>query len=197
MPLLLSEMFEFAAPPRTGVHWVVRACREAGLMLFPNNGSVAASLLPWPEQADTSSKGMLRVSLVRHPCDWLRSVYDIYRLALYLGNPELTSLVQKLVIRSGCDFDQFVSDYLETKPGEISRIFNSYKADSRMRLEDMPWALVELLESFGVKQKSLDRVMALPPQEKILILNRSKWHPDLRQRVLDAEVKLCQDLDYY
>ena len=197
MVLLLPGMFEFASPPRTGVHWFVQSCREAGLLLFPDISSVKSSFYLWPEQVERD-KDTLRVSLVRHPCDWLRSVFDAFRLGFNsesknVGSKYLWPRFVELPKKQG--FDKFVVRYLEAMPGEITRIFDSYKADSRIRLEDMPWALVDLLESFGIEQKGLDRVIALPPQAKASM--RSKWRPDLRQRVLDAEAEFCRALDYY
>jgi len=189
MVLLLPKMFEFAAPPRTGVSWFIQACREAGLEIFLNEHSVSTSFLPWKEQA---AKDVLRVSLVRHPCDWLRSVFDSFNVER--ENVGLKHFLHREFYGSPHEsFDKFVSWYLETKSGLISRIFDSYQADNRMRLEDMPWALVELLESFGVDQKNLDRVTNLPPW----VLPRSEWRSDLRQQVIESEIEFCRNLDYY
>ena len=198
MALLLPGMFEFAAPPRTGVHWFVQACREAGLLLLPDEGSVTASFCLWSEQSK-DDKSELRVTLVRHPCDWLRSVFDAFWAGLQFDNVGLKCLwSQQFVNLPKNDFDSFTTSYLETMPGEIGRIFDSCKADTRLRLEDMPWALVELLESLGVEQKALDRVIALPPQAKSPFLYaRSKWRPELRRRLLESEADFCQKLDYY
>jgi len=197
MTLLLPGMFEFAAPPRTGVQWFVQACQGVGLMIFPDMSSVETSFyIPWTKHS-TSRRDLIRVSLVRHPCDWLRSIYDAFQSDLRL--PYLTN---RIIVRLGTelprdDFGKYVTGYLAKMPGEITRIFDSYKVDTRLRLEDMPWALVELLESLGVEQKGLDRVIALRPQAKTPIPMRSKWRSDLRQQVLETEAKLCEDLDYY
>lgn len=191
MVLLLPKMFEFAAPPRTGVSWFVRACREAGLEMFPDEHSISASFLSWKEQA---AKDILRVSLIRHPCDWLRSVFDSFDvLRENVGLKRFR--YHEFADSPYGSFDEFVVQYLETKSGLIGQIFDSYQANTRMRLEDMPWALVELLESFGVKQKSLDRVANLPPQAGVL--SRSEWRSDLRQQVMESEIEFCQNLDYY
>ena len=191
MVLLLSKMFEFATPPRTGVSWFVRACREAGLEMFPDEYSISASFLPWKEQ---TAKDILRVSLIRHPCDWLRSVFDSFNVERENAGLKRFRYHEFADSPYG-SFDEFVVQYLETKSGLIGQIFDSYQADTRMRLEDMPWALVELLESFGVKQKSLDRVIDLPPREKSQ--SCSRWRSDLRQRVMESEIEFCRNLDYY
>jgi len=202
MVLLLPGMFEFAAPPMTGGHWFVQACREAGLLLFPDNSAFSASFYPWPEGIERDrDKDALRVSLVCHPCDWLRSVFDAFRLgpnseSKNVGSKYLWPRFVELPKKQG--FGKFVVRYLEAMPGEATRIFNSYKADTRLRLEDMPWALVELLESMGIDRKSLDRVLALEGRQDAP--KRSKWRPgrpDLRQQVMEAEAEFCRDLDYY
>lgn len=196
MVLLLSKMFEFAAPPRTGIHWFVRACQEANLEMFPDSHSVSASYLPWEGQA---KKDTIRLSLVRHPCDWLRSVFDTFqavRQGVLQENAGLYGLrCYGFDGLSEDNFDEFVVQYLERRSGGIGRIFDSYQADTRMRLEDMPWAFIELLESLGVEKKSLDRVYNLPPQARAP--SRSEWQPDLKQQVLKSEAEFCQNLDYY
>jgi len=198
MPIDMPKMFSFAAPPRTGVHWFIKACSEAGIQTSLKSFKIACnvSYLLWPAE---NEKNDLRISLVRHPCCWLRSVFDAFqavRMNPFLNNAGLAHL--QLYNFNDCpltNFDEFVSWYLEKKAGEIGNIFNQYKADSRLRLEDMPWALVELLHAFGIEQHKLEQIVDVCAQARTI--SCSKWHPDLRQRVLESEIKLCQALDYY
>ena len=202
MALPLAEMFEFAAPPRTGVSWFVRACREAGLGMFGQKRfseelSIGASFLQWLPHAE---RPRLRVSIVRHPCDWLKSIYEV----LQTGKTEVR-LGDGLAFRYFCaygfggqheiSFDDFVIRYLDERSGLIGDIFNSYQSDVRMRLGDMPWGFVELLESFDVKQTVLDRVANVPIQGRIPL--QIKWDPVLRRRLIESEAEFCQSLDYY
>lgn len=194
MPIIFPEMFEFAAPPKTGVQWFVQACQEADLPFSDDSSFIVSSFVCWPKD---SPRDLLRVSLVRHPCDWLRSMFDEIRdthlaslsILKLLGKKQTSPLYGSLPT-----FDRFVTSYLEHIPGSVGRSFNSYKCDSRLRLEDMPWALVELLETLGVKRRTLDRVIKLDVPS---VDHRSWWRPDLRQRVLEAEAEICRELDYY
>jgi len=92
-------------------------------------------------------------------------------------------------------FAPFVRDYLAKASGTISKMFDSYGSDVRLRLEDMPWALVELFESLGVPKAMQDRVIELEKQK--VSPQISKWEPHLFQRVLESEAVFCADLDYY
>ena len=193
MALSLPGMFDFAAPPRTGVCWFVKACRCSNLMLFPNSGSVAASFHPWPTPREDGE--VLRVALVRHPCHWLRSLYDSFRTGLYLENASLSRLWGQFVEIRKDSFESFVLDCIEKMPGKITAIFDSYKADVRMRIEDMPWALTELLDSLGVEKSLLDKIASLPPVARSR--NKSEWKAGLFDRVVAVEKQFCEDLDYY
>lgn len=216
MVLVLPKMFEFAAPPRTGVHWFVKVCTEAGLETFPSIYLVPTSFIPWSGHGQIK-KDVFRVSMVRHPCDWLRSMFDAWqnssqniffqthmRLCRFRfhesswigdGDNQNHFPYREFASSPGSHFDEFVVRYLKRNAGEIGRIFDSYKTDTRLRLEDMPWALIELLESLGVEQDKLDRIVDLAPQSKAE--TRSRWQSDLRQQVLESETEFCQNLDYY
>lgn len=191
MAILLPGMFGFATPPRTGVYWFVHACREAELMLIPNKQAVLCSLYPWQER----SENILRVSLVRHPCDWLRSVYDT------ICGRDIPTTGIVVLAKHGfislprTSFEQFVTQYLEVLPGKITELQDSYKADSRLRLEDMPWALVELLETLSIKQEKLDCVIKLPKQH--VAKKRAVWKQKHYDAVLKEEQQFCEALDYY
>jgi len=192
MALSLPGMFDFAAPPRTGVRWFVKACRCSDLMLFPNSGSVAATFHPWPTPREDSE---LRVTLVRHPCHWLRSLYDSFQAGFYLENAGLSRLWGQFVELRKESFESFVLDYIEKMPGKIASVFDSYKADVRVRIEDMPWALTELLASLGVPKVSLDKIISLGAVNRTRC--KSEWKAGLFDRVAAMEKQFCEDLDYY
>lgn len=188
-------LFQFAAPPRTGVSWVTEACRSAGLfsLSMPRSAQVRAAWTPFPKRTDDSP---LRVSLVRHPCYWLRSVYDS------LANVPHSKLVPLgfvhpvpvLTFRKD-SFAAFVRDHLAKASGTIGQLFDSYKCDARMRLEDMPWAMTELLESLGVPKAMQDRVVEL--ERRNTTVRASRWEPYLFDQVMESESQFCADLDYY
>jgi len=194
MPLILPGMFEFAAPPRTGVRWFVEACHTAGLVSLPSTASVTASYRPWPITASADS---LRVSLVRHPCHWFRSLYDSLRFGLHLECVALEQLREQFVGLRKESFESFALDYLEKMPGKITSVFDSYKSDIRIKLEDMPWALAELLNSLDAKKRELHKVFSLPSIGRLPSMCKSKWKAPLFDQMIEAEKQFCEDLDYY
>ena len=61
------KLFQFAAPPRTGLPWFVKAMEMCGL----GSELIDQAYIPHTSM----NKGLLKVGLVRHPCDWLRSYW--------------------------------------------------------------------------------------------------------------------------
>jgi len=188
MPIDYSQ-FSYAAPPGTGVSWVTEACRVVGLIGYGNGVS-----LPFPKERN---KNKLRISTVRHPCHWLRSVYDMKTMGGWISGPFLTLFVYWPIFDRLCTttFDLFVRDYLHLARGQISKVFNSYRCDVRMRLEDMPWPLVQLFDSLGVPDCEQDKVVAMG--KRIESLYKSTWNDLLFQQVMDSESELCAELDYF
>jgi hypothetical protein len=166
-------LFELAGPFASGVDGVAELCKSAGL-------EGGGGHLGW-FSAEPSSK--LRVSVVRHPCDWLAHFYCE-------GNLQLHNFFAGRVHT----FDGFVEGYLDKRSGEILSVFDDYKCDTRFRLEDMPWALAELLESLGVPESTWQKIT----QREFSIPKASvRWNPVLRLRVLVAEREMCSTFDYW
>jgi len=180
--------FHFAAPPRTGCNHFLSACHKAGLGEFGREDA----LRHFPRENDGKK---LRVSLVRHPCWWLASVWT------GLNEPGLESNTDVHFVRTsfvGLDkssFDAFVLSYLQSSSTGVSCLFDQYKADTRLRVEDMPWCLLELLETFEVPKVFLDLAELHWRSRQLEVL--PEWTPHLYQQVLDAEVDFCEDHDYY
>lgn len=184
------ELFEFASPPRTGVSWMLEACKLAGLGVRKKEEAIT----PWSSSNDRAG-GKFRISVVRHPCDWLVSVYSSFVDKEYLHSKGVHVLWMMFAgFRKG-HFDEFVQDYLRQCPGGISRYFNRYQCDSRLKIEDLPWALIEMLESFDVPKSLRSRVIVL--EKKNQSRRKSIWTPHLRSQVMDAEREFCEELDYY
>ena len=61
------RIFQVACPPLTGAKWLVQAAQLCGL--GPGFTEHIYGLFP------KEHSGLLRVSLVRHPCDWLTACY--------------------------------------------------------------------------------------------------------------------------
>lgn len=184
--MIKYDRFYFAAPPRTGSTYFIKCCSEVGL------GDGQKATLHEPPPIPWKGKGFL-VSTVRHPYDWLCSYY----LALEGGATGI-HCVDVLVnhAKTSLDVDEFISKYLMYCPGEVGRIFDRYRANSVLRLEDFPWNVVEFFESVGVEHDEACKVSNITPQ------NARKGHPhivnkDIRKQVVMVEREICERYEYY
>lgn len=172
-------LFQFAAPPKTGVTWFLNAVQLAGYgpgfryrAFEPFNG--------------VRKEGVIRVSLVVHPYLWLHRIYES------ISKGELS--LQEACIPISCvgSFEQFVNQYLSSHVGFLTRYYSLYEADLVLRLEDMPYALEEFLESLGTDSLMMDsfrrlrsRIYSSPPNNR-----------QLKFQVVKAEWEFCDRYDY-
>jgi len=174
--MITYEQFEFAAPPFSGASWFVNASNRLGL----GNVSFCRAYQPFP--LDPSP--FLRVSLIRHPCDWL---LDCFREKHAIEIDGFNTLPRG-------NFDTFVDAYLQILPGAIGKLFNQYQADTVLKIEDMPWALVELAEALGVPTSAQDRIRDMSQYQ----IAPYRWDDNrARERVLEAELDFCERYDYF
>ncbi len=167
--------FLFAAPPRTGTGWFARAAYLAG---FDKEDHTQA------HSPFVNGNPSFRVSLVRHPCNYLSSCY-----ASQWGIFKFVSFVHKE------SFNDFVRRYLLHHSKCIGQLFNQYTADTVMRLEDMPWAFIEFIGSLMPKKPRRDSISKL---EKMNVSSElPKWDPGLRRLVIEAEKEICDKYEYY
>ena len=183
--------FRFATAPRTGTTWFIQACEAAGL----GKGYKAHVHALFTDE----EKGAFKVSLVRHPYDWLTSYFK----AILPGSTGVPEVDKLRFIRSDVpmstmidsDFENFVNQYLRECPGQVGRMFDSYGADSYLRLEDMPYAASELFASFDVPPHLRNKCRYIDPQ------NKSKQYItkdlELYSRVMEAEREMVDKYEYY
>lgn len=178
------KKFSFASPPRTGSTWFLKACVEIGI---GNDSHSKAKLHVPPPVGDTS----YRVSIVRHPYDWLESYY--YALE---GGTIQVECVDVFVpyVRQAHTFRQFVSLYLRHLPGEVGKMFDFYRPNNVFRVEDLPWAAIEFFQSIGVPEKRTNRLRDLPVANARKIAQAKDRR--LRTLILDAEESYCDRYDY-
>jgi len=176
-------LFRFASPPRTATSWIKQAAVMCGLTeLEPNKVHVPH---------DLAEKNTIKLSTVRHPCSWLASYYvEIYPGVV--GIPEVDCFRPSLCIPT---FDAFVRSYLMDLCS-VGLMFKAYNADVCLRVEDLPWAFIEFLESLGVPKKMRERCLALTPQNSSKRERHPTWSPSLRARVLEAERAFLQEYHY-
>ena len=181
------DQFRFASVPRSGTTWFLAACEEAGL------GKRYKATVHEPFNA--SDGNIFKLSLIRHPYNWLVSYFKAIAPGM-TGVP----VVDKLSFSvdgwyTEGDFPSFVSLYLNECPGQVGRIFESYGADSYLRIEDMPWAATEFFASLGIEPWLRNRCRSMAPT------NTSKGiiykDPKLYQLVMEAEKEMCERYDYY
>ena len=175
-------LFQFASPPRTATTWIRQAAHEAGLQINRRTE------VHFPHADDHSA---LRLTCVRNPCDWVRSYYD----EIYPGKIEVNTVDDLCTDKELHSFDDFVR-HLLMKPGSVSAMFESYKADVAIRVEDLPWAFVEFLESLGVPSVMAGRCVRINPMNVQLDRKRSVWNPSLKTRFMASEIEFLERYEY-
>jgi hypothetical protein len=167
---------KFAAPPFVGAEWFVRAMQLAGF--GPGFSNKAYGLF----KENGRSTEELRVTLVRNPLDWIEATYLNTRDCLTCkGN-----------------FQAHVRRFIDN-PGTVTNLYDQYQADLVLRIEDTPWCLVELLSSCGVNEEHRELVSQTRPRtaHELALVRSSRWTPQLRQLVVEAEKKTMDRYDYW
>lgn len=181
--MIAFENFTFAGPPRCATTWVLAVCRDLGLK---SSGWSCDSAKHIP---DTDSNSF-RVSTVRHPCQWLRSVYHSIRGGL-IGNVPFDSIS---VLAREVTEKEFLQKYLESDL-TVAAVFDQYQASSCLRVEDLPWALFEHLKIFTSIVKYDDVSYSSPinaRKEKI----RMPVSTEIRRAIFDKERELYERFEY-
>lgn len=187
MPIRFNN-FVFAAPPRMASTWFRTACAIAD-QERPKRGS---------HDPFSAQEKMHRVTLVRHPVAWLSSMY----YALNCGTTGVR-LVDMLSLQGDriC-FAEFAEWYLLNEPGLVGRICGLYKADTTLRVEDLPSAAVAFFRSMGVGEAALASIAAMPPVNCWTGLPPQKMtagqpiSAELRARIMAAESAYCSQWGY-
>ncbi len=180
--MIRYPIFDFAAPPRTGVSWFLAAAQLAGL----GPGFRHGAHVPF----SGSVRRGFRVSLVRHPCDWLASCYAVRASR----GPSSNGMAFANCLDLG-SFDEFVRSYLRKRPGAVGRLYNEYEADARLRIEDVPWSFIELMESFGIIKEMREKCVKLGRRSATPDWN-PRWDGGMRRAVLGAERETCDAHEY-
>lgn len=162
------HLFSFACPPCVGGEWFVRAAELCGL----GKAEVEQAYDPF----NGNQPNQLKVSLIRNPCSWILDCYGRLRC----DNNGDTKLLMGLDANQPIDF--FIGEYIRKTPGALGRIASRYEADTVMRIEDMPWAFIELIDSLDVPRSMQDRViglgrpshLAMPSQRARMVANMER-----------------------
>lgn len=190
------KLFEFASAPRTASTWFVTACHIVGL------GTGGYQHIPYatkevhayfPEVEST----VPRVTIVRHPCDWLASYFKFVLSAkLHLISDALGQLSRDFEIKS---FDHFVELVLDHHPGIVGRVFDAYKADVYLRTDSINQGFYDLVTSLGVDEIKAKPMLTMGPHNSSgnLGFNAVKWDDqELCDRFLDSESDCLNRYDF-
>jgi len=177
--------FQYAAAPKTGTTWFIKAAYEAGL------GHKKKTNLHDPPP--DGHKGFV-VTTIRHPYDWLVSYY----LSLRGGTVGVVGVdLFCWIARKSPSVEAFINNYLRMFPGRVTEMFDSYKANTVIRLEDYPESAIEIFDTFRNSRVSCDgQVRKITPQ------NARKGSPHITNRrqkeaVISAELEFCETYDYF
>jgi len=170
--------FEFATAPGTGAEWFTSAMSACGMLRASVNDAVVGF--------DGESNGKLRVSMVRHPLSWLRALWEGKIVCPFSGSGLLDC------DHRGFSFREFVGKNAMHCEGRLSELVLSYRANSFLRLEDLPDAFHDLMEAVGVDS----RKMPLPPVPDALV-SRGMLPADTYTRLIEAERDLIDLFDYW
>ena len=91
--------------------------------------------------------------------------------------------------------ESFVWQYLEEMPGEVGKTMLAFEADSVMRIEDMPWAFLELAAAIGIDPvfyPNIKKMNKINSSDKVVRMTNVQ-----KRRVIEAEKELCHGFEYF
>ena len=166
-----SLLFHFAAPPCTAVDWFQRAMGVLGFEIIANKFAYAVF--------DPDAEG-LRVSLIRNPYDWLPDINEFTRVNRRVAS-EITLCIPSTVT--------ITNNY-------ATAAFSAYAADVCLRVEDLPWAFLELLDSVGCRARESAMFKKFPMQVGLTHPGKSLSAAQ-RQRIYESEREFMERYDYW
>jgi len=174
--MIFYERFRFATPPRTGSVWFVEAVVAIGMAGPVYHTAVVHE--PFPPVPYDPTK-LPRVTLVRHPCDWLASLWgSIYPQRVCEPMNELCSLADGGAFET---FDDFIRAMLDWRPGAVGEIFSWFAAEFYLRTDYIRQDLYELCQSLGISVRG-----KFPPPRNLRSV-QVQWDSDLWAQVVKSE----------
>lgn len=194
--MITYDDFQFAAPPGTSHEWVMRALKCAQCEIHEGNSFQVYH--PFSEEYLCA-----RLSCVRHPETWLKSIYNEGRGLVLCGGGGEVQLLSDLA--KVCDsFEEYVEDVILKHTSIVGRVFSSYRATSVIREEDLPWSLIGFLQLIKtIPEGPLSQIISLPiPGRQKNKMRVTKKQPDelplrLYRRLMDSEGEFCDRYEYY
>jgi len=176
------DRFVLASAPRTGTTWFRKAAADVGL------GAPAKFNVHIPPPEDYTG---FVVTLVRHPYDWLVSYYLSLKGGA-IGVPAVDQFCN--IARGSYGVYDFLAQYVRLFPGEVSKMFDLYRASSVLRLEDFPWAVISFFETIDatIPTSLKDTPLQNARKGEYHIPNKK-----LKQQVVEAEADFCERYEYF
>ena len=168
--------FSFASAPRSGSTWFMQAAANAGLGI----GHKATVHLP-----DTRTD-IYKISMVRHPCDWLASYFNVIKGAI-LGVPSVDRFAK--LSSDWVYFDHFIDNYLNHASGCVGQMFLSYSAHTYLRIEDAPHCFFDLCDTFNITKPVMPDIVNSKTRNFV-------WDSKQYEQVIEAELSFIEQFDY-
>jgi len=188
--------FLFAPPPRTGSTWfrlaaevcqIPNAIWGRGFDPIQLHKPFERAFEDRPDQPPSQAYDV-RVSLVRHPADWIVSYYSSI-LSARLGL--VSDALAPLMVAE--NFDAFMELVVDREPGIVGRVFNQYDANARLRTDRLNEDFEAFALARGAPRDQAANARNLPPENLSNYVRGGnepgpiRWDPRRRQRFLDTE----------
>jgi len=135
---------------------------------------------------------LLRVTTVRHPLTWLTS----YWRNVFPGKVSVP-VVDRFADLPGQTFDEFIGQYLHMMPGAVGDMFFEYKADSYLKVEDLPMCFLELLTSLRVPMVFRDKCLEIPRMnQSTRKKEKPTWIRSHAEAVMEVERSMLEHFQY-
>lgn len=191
--------------PRTGGYWIREALTAANV---PTNMCIGS--LPTEDIAHRIQHSPLKnivdqevptFAFVRHPCTWVQSfwVFQMKSGKRFMQDKgQLTHIFSE-------NFEEFIENLIEKKPGYISRMYKSFLCDGKRTVthigkkEHLVDDTVRILRSIG-EQFDEDLLRSVPPKNVYMDPEwqmRALFHSrELYQRLIESEIDAIHRFGY-
>jgi hypothetical protein len=169
-----KTLFHFAAFPFTAVDWFLCACQSLDFDMVDTAQAQEYASMGFTE----SCKEAIKISLVRHPCSYIVDYY----------NANIHSISIPL--------EAYVSNRIHSFPSSVGKEFDSLAADVCLRVEDLPWAFLELIESLGIQQDKVKMFKNFPMQVNVPN-HRGAISPTLYKQLCESERDFMERYNYW
>ncbi|KKK49758.1 hypothetical protein LCGC14_3131810, partial [marine sediment metagenome] len=113
------------------------------------------------------------------------------------GKVKINGKFKELSTLDFSSIDGFFDSYLEKAQGSVTALYNRYEADIVHRCEDIPWALLELLDTMEVPDIMKDRLRSLPFDLPPIVLEKPSIDTWAKREIRKSEKEVFERYDYW